>query len=242
MNVSLYQAAAAMNASARWQDIISENLAAATVPGFKKQDVAFSAVAAAQAGNALMPTANVATNFVQGQVRPTGVATDVAIEGDAFFEVQLPSGETAYTRDGEFHVNAQGQLVTKQGYAVLSDSGPIQLDLNNPAPISISADGTVSQGADTKGKLKLTAFNDPRLLTPAGTGHFIATDINLVPAAATTASVRQGYLESSNASPVAEMAHLIAAMRQYEANSRVIQSQDERMGRAISELGNPNPA
>jgi flagellar basal body rod protein FlgG len=240
MNVSLYQAAAALNANARWQEIIAQNLASGSVPGFKKQDLSFSAIAAAYAPQMVMPSASVSTNFQQGQIRPTGVPTDVAIDGNAFFEVQLPSGETAYTRDGEFRVDATGQLVTKQGYAVLSDGGPIQFDLNNPAPITISADGTVSQGNELKGQLKLTAFEDPRLLTPIGSDYFTATNPNAIPSPATNASVRQGFLEASNTSPVAEMAHLIAAMRQYEANQRVIQAQDERMGRAITELGNPS--
>ena len=240
MNVSLYQAAAALNANARWQEIISDNLAASSVPGFKKQELSFSAVAAAVAPQVMMPSARASTNFQQGQIRPTGVPTDVAIEGNAFFEVQGPGGQTAYTRDGEFQIDATGQLVTKQGYAVLSDGGPIQFDLNNPAPITISADGTISQGSELKGQLKLTAFEDPRLLTPIGSNYFTATDPNALPAPATNASVRQGFLEGSNTSTVAEMAHLIAAMRQYEANQRVIQAQDERMGRAITELGNPS--
>ncbi|HUI06945.1 MAG TPA: flagellar hook-basal body protein [Verrucomicrobiae bacterium] len=240
MNVSLYQAAAALNASARWQEVISDNLAASSVPGFKKQELSFSAVAAGATPNVVMPSAGTSTNFQQGQIRPTGVLTDVAIDGDAFFEVQLPSGQTGYTRDGEFQFNAQGELVTKQGYAVQSDSGAIQIDLNNPAPLSIAADGTVSQGSDVKGQLKLTTFNDTRLLHGIGNGYYIATDPNLVPSAASTATVRQGYLEAGNASPVVEMAHLIGAMRQYEANQRVIQTQDDRMNRAISELGNPS--
>src|SRR5208283_621159 len=169
MNVSLYQAAAALNASARWQDIITQNLASGSVPGFKKQDLTFSSVEAAQGQGGLIPTTQSATNFQQGQIRPTNVPTDVAIEGDGFFAVQLPSGQTAYTRDGEFQFNAQGQLVTKQGYLVQTDSGPIQMDPKISGPISIASDGTVSQvfnqSSNQLGKLKITTFNDPHLLT-----------------------------------------------------------------------------
>ena len=242
MNVSLTQAAAAMNASARWQDVIAQNLSASSVPGFKKQDISFESVAAGKVQNAQMPLAHVATNFQQGEMRPTGVPTDVAIEGDGFFEVQLPNGGTAYTRDGEFQVSAQGELVTKQGYSVLSDSGPIQINLNNPAPLSVSADGTISQGAESKGKLKITAFSNPELLAPAGFGQYRANDPHLQSSAVTSPTVRQGYLEAGNVSPVVEMANLITAMRQYEANQKVVQTQDDRMGRAITELGNPNPS
>jgi len=238
MNVSLTQAAAAMTAAARWQEMISQNLAAGTVPGFKRQEVAFATLAPAHLPHVALSTARVVTNFSQGQIRPTGSPTDVALDGPGFFEVQLPAGQTAYTRDGEFRLDPQGQLVTKQGYPVMGDGGPIQLDLNNPAPLSIGADGTVSQGAEVKGKLKTVAFQDPTLLQPIGQGQFLATAPGLVPLAATTA-FRQGYLESGNASPVTEMAHLIAAMRQFEATQRVVQAHDDRLGKAISELGNP---
>lgn len=241
MNVSLYQAASAMNASARWQEIIAQNLSSNSVPGYKKQEISFADIASANAANMAMPQAQQSTNFLQGQIRPTGVATDAAIDGPGFFEVQLASGDTAYTRDGEFQINAQGQMVTKQGYAVQSDSGPIQIDINNRAPISISSDGTVSQGADVKGKLKVVSFNDNQLLTQTGNSYFLALNPNLESGEATGTYVRQGFLESGNSSPMAEMAQLVTAMRQFEANQRVVQVQDERMGRAISELGNPNP-
>jgi len=250
MNVSLYQAAAALNANDHWQEIIAQNLASSGVPGFKKQDVSFAAVEAGLVptgspngvSHLSMPTTQSVTNFQQGQLRPTGVNTDVALDGSGFFAVQLPNGDTAYTRDGEFQINAQGQLVTKQGYTVLTDGGAIEIDLNNPAPLSISSDGTASQGTDVKGKLKLVSFSDPHTLTPVGSSYFLARNSKALPTDATDTSVRQGFLEASNATPVAEMAHMIAAMRQFETSQRVLQMHDDRMGRAITELGNPNPA
>lgn len=242
MNVGLYQAAAALNASARWQDVISQNLASGSVPGFKKQDIAFSSIEALQGQGGLIPATQTVTNFQQGQIRPTNVPTDVAIEGDGFFEVQLPGGQTAYTRDGEFQFNAQGQLVSKQGYLVQTDGGPIQIDPKIQGPISIAPDGTVSQGSNQLGKLKITTFNDPHLLTQIGNSYFAANNPSLVPTTATSATVRQGYLEAGNVSSISEMANLISAMRQFEANQKVVQVNDDRMSRAISELGNPNPA
>ena len=137
MNVSLYQAASALNANARWQEVISENMASASIPGFKKQELTFEAVRAGmlspnKAGATSSPVSLPATrthlNFSPGDVRRTDGNTDFAIEGKGFFEVQLPSGNSAYTRDGEFKLNAQGQLVTKQGYLVMGEGGPIQLD------------------------------------------------------------------------------------------------------------------
>jgi flagellar basal-body rod protein FlgF len=249
MNVSLYQAAAALNANSRWQELISENLASSSIPGYKKQDISFAAIQAGlvvnqspSAADALpaFPKPQAAVNFQSGEIKPTGVNTDVAIEGPGFFEVQLPNGSRAYTRDGEFQLNAQGQLVTKQGYLVMSDSGPLQIDLNNRAPLSISSTGEVAQGRDLKGILKVTDFTDLKRLTPLGGGLFSATNPAVQEVPLKEVRVRQGCLEGSNTSAVLEMANLISAMRLYEANQRVVQMQDDRMGKAISELAGAN--
>jgi flagellar basal-body rod protein FlgF len=243
VNVSLFQAAAAMTANARWQDVISGNLAATTVPGYKRQEVSFSAIEAGQAAGAAnysLPQAKAVTSFRQGELRPTSVPTDVALEGKGFFSVRLPNGAEGYTRDGEFHVNSLGEMVTKQGYQVMGDSGPIQLDRNSAAPLTISADGEVRQGSEMKGKLKVTEFNNPQLLTDAGSGCYLANDPALAGQPATTPQVRQAYLENSNTTSVLEMASLISAMRAFEASQRVIQAQDDRMGKAIQEIANPN--
>jgi flagellar basal-body rod protein FlgF len=246
MNVGLYQAAAALNANSRWQEVISENLAASSVPGYKKQELSFASFQAGLPGAALagaetmMPKVSTATNFQPGTLRATGEKTDLAVEGDGFFEVQLPNGAHAYTRDGEFHLDAQGQLVTKQGYAVLGDGGPVQFDLNNPAPFSVAPTGEVSQGADVKGRIKLVSFSNPQRLTALGNGCFQPSDPTQRPQEAANATLRQGFLETANTSPVLEMANLVTAMRLFETNQRVMQMHDERMGRAISELGSPS--
>ena len=245
MNVSLFEAAAALNANSRWQELIADNLAASSIPGFKKQDLSFGAIEAGLMPSSAhgpqhfsLPRATVTTNFQPGEMKFTGVKTDVGLEGRGFLAIQLPDGNTAYTRDGEFQLNASGQLVTKQGFPVLGNGGPIQIDLNNPAPMSISSTGEVSQGADTKGRFEVVEFDNPNLLTPISPGYFLANNPNLKTEDATGTFFRQGFLEAANTSAVVEMAHLIAALRMYEANQRVIQAQDERMGRAITELGN----
>ena len=220
MDVSLYQAAAAMNASARWQEVISDNLAANQIPGFKKQDLSFSAVQAGfmqrtlgasptASSHFVMPVAGTATNFQAGELRPTGVATDLAIEGPGFFEVQMPDGSRGYTRDGEFRVSAQGQVTTKSGLLVMGDTGPVQLDVNNPSAITIAPTGEISQGGEIKGHLKIAEFSNPAVLTPTGTGYFIVSDPAVQPHNATASTVRQGFLESGNTSSVVEMANLI---------------------------------
>src|SRR4051812_39817480 len=244
MNVSLFQAAAAMNANARWQEVISENISAGAIPGFKKQELSFSAVQAGLMPTAhgvqptTMPKAGAATNFRQGELRATGGNTDVALEGPGFLTVQLPDGTTGYTRDGELHLSPTGELVTKQGYPVMGEGGPLQLDPSNHAPISISVTGEVSQGSDLKGKLQISDFNQPQLLTPISNGYFVASNPNIRPEEASSTTLRQGFVEAANTTASSEMVNLIAAMRMYEANQRVVQMHDERMGKAISELGN----
>src|SRR5208283_498221 len=136
VNVSLYQAASALDANSRWQEVIADNLASSSVPGYKQQQLSQEAV---QAGlmsahgprNAAqffsVPRTSTSTNFGAGEFKYTGNGTDVAIEGKGFFGVQLPNGATALTRDGEFQINSQGQLVTKESYPVLGMGCPIQL-------------------------------------------------------------------------------------------------------------------
>lgn len=244
MNVSLYQAAAAMNANERWQDMITENLASTSAPGSRKQEISFSDVEAGRVpGTAgltgaqyFMPTARTSLNFQQGEMTPTGNATDLAIDGKAFFEVQLPNGKRAYTRDGEFQINAQNQLVTKQGYLVMSDNGPVQLDPNNSAPITISANGDISQGDRSQGHLRLVEFAEPGKLSALTQGLFVANKPGNVPLPTTTSTVRQGYLEASNTTPTMQMSSLITSMRMFEADQKVITMQDDRMGKTITDL------
>ena len=184
-----------------------------------------------------MPRAVPATSFAPGELRPTGSKTDFGLEGAGFFTVQLPGDQTGYTRDGGFHITAQGQLVTKQGFPVLGENGPIQLDPRGTDPITVSAAGEVNQGAVSRDKLRVTEFPDPRVLTIGNGGYFLALDPNHQGHPAQSASVTQGFLEGSNVSVMLEMANLMTAMRTFEANQKIIQSNDERVGRVLADLG-----
>lgn len=249
MNVSLYQAAAALDVNSRWQDLISENLASSSLPGFRKQELSVAAIQAglmpASGSSAsksphlfTIPKASSSTSFKAGVLQFTGDQHNVAIEGKGFFQVQLPNGSIASTRDGEFQVSAQGQLVTKEGYPVMGSSGAIQVDVHNAAPLSISASGDISQGSERKGKLNLVEYQKPELLTQIGGSYFLPKDPKLQ-GQASASTVRQGYLEGANTSVVGEMANMMTAMRGFEANQHVIQIQDDRLGKVISELGSP---
>jgi flagellar basal body rod protein FlgG len=248
MDVSLYQAAAAMNASSRWQEIIADNLSASQVSGFKKQNISFSAVQAGFMGSAArgagarrseMPLANSTTNFQAGELCPTGVATDLGIEGTGFFEVEMPNGTHGYTRAGGFRMDMKGQLTTRQGWQVMGQGGPVKLDPTSTAPITIEPMGGITQGGEIRGRLKLTEFDNPAGLAQTGTGLFVDPNLAAQPHDATTSAVRQGFLENANTSSMTEMGSLISAMRFYEANQKVIQSEDDRVGRLISDVGNP---
>jgi len=247
MDVSLYQAAAAMNATAHWQDLIAENLSAASVPGARKQEMSFSDVQAGLASNTsgpdkssyYIPAANAVTNTQAGELRSTGNPMDFALEGPGFFAVQTGIGQTAYTRDGEFKLNATGQLVTKGGNPVMGQGGPLQFNPNSSSAITVSATGEISQGDQTIGKLQTVEFQSPGQLSMRGAGFFSADNPADPPTPATSTKVRQGFVESANTSPTTEMASLITAMRMFEANQKVLQMQSDRMSRVITDLGGP---
>ena len=115
-------------------------------------------------------------------------------------------------------------------------TGPIQADPKNPKPLSVSLTGEISQGGNSIGQLNFKDFENPQLLTPIVGGLFQADDPALVSRVPSTSSVMQGWLENSNTSAVLEMSKLMISMRSFEANQRIVQLQDERMGKTIAEL------
>lgn len=249
MNISIYQAAAALSAYDRNHEVIAENMASSSVNGFKRQGVSFSTV---QAGlipapgtgeiganqHFLLPRTTSVTNFEPGQTKYSGAKTDVAIDGAGFFEIHLPQGSTYYTRDGEFKLDSKGQLTTKGGGLVMGQGGkPLQFDMTKVNEIIILPSGEAKQGDNIVGKLNIVQFDDQQLLTSIGNGNFLADSPNLVPIPAKDPNVRQCFIEGSNATPMKEMAALLTNIRQYETNQQVIQMHDERMGRAIATLG-----
>ena len=264
--MSLYQAAAAMDASARWQEAVSENLAEVSRPGFKKNDVTFSALVAGKmekqvemqktttdpvTGESMqstelgekpfqLPKPSLATNFEQGALIQTQVKTDIALMGDGFLQVQDLQGNTLFTRDGELKMLPSGQLVTKEGYATgLQLPEPNQLQL-----LSIAKDGTASQAGEVIGQLQLVAFNDPSTLIRVSGAYYKADDpANMGTPMAGVERDAQGYteiehefLEQSNSTSLTEMTSLIRSMRHFEANQKVIQAFDQRIGQTISTL------
>lgn len=247
MNVSLYQAAAALDANIQWQQMIAENVAAGSVPAFKKNEISFHSVEAGLLGSgsetiamqrhpSILPAPTITTNFQRGALQGTGNTSSLALDGPGYFAVQLDDGSRYYTRDGEFMVTLDGEIRNKDGYELVSEAGqPIVVNPKNKENITVSAQGIVSEGLEIKGQLSLFEFADESVLNRIGSGYFLPPP-GVQPVEAEETTIAQGQSEASNTSPATEMGTLMLALRHYEANQRVIQITDERMNKTIQEL------
>jgi flagellar basal-body rod protein FlgF/flagellar basal-body rod protein FlgG len=169
----------------------------------------------------------------QGPIRPTGNPLDVALDGKAFFVVQAPGGER-YTRNGSFQINAQGQLVTTEGYAVMGTAGPIQFQTND-RDITISRDGTVSVPDGIRGKLRTVTFDNGQRLQKDGHSTFKAPeDMQATPAE--YPHVIQGAIEQSNVKAVIEMTRMIEVTRHYTQIAGLLQQHGDTRRSAIEKL------
>ena len=246
----LYTAATGMSAQQSNIDVISNNIANVNTVGFKQDRAEFQELmyeslnytAGATSASTNNPTGidvglgvkigNVQKNFLQGSLRETGNTFDMAIEGKGFFKVITPTGDTTYTRNGEFKLNADGDVVNGQGFKLDPN---IQVP-NNLVKISIASDGTVSGQDNTGavqqlGKITLTTFVNPSGLAPLGNNLYQATTasgdpIEGQPGLNGVGNIAQGMLEGSNVALVTEMVNLITAQRAYEANSKSITTTD----------------
>ncbi len=246
MSYGMYISAAGADAQSARLQVLSNNLANAGTPGFKREIAVLQArhaeaiergdVAAGQRGiddiGGGVRMAETVTDFSSGAVRQTGNATDLAINGDGFFLVDK-HGETLLTRAGNFHFSASGELQTEQGYPVMSaDGGPVAIDPIQPW--NVTEDGGIEQG----GSAQLLA-----LVRPASLGDLVKVGENMFspladtsPVATADRNVKSGYLEQSTVQPAIEMMELIETSRAYEANIRMIQSQDQMIGSLVGRL------
>ncbi len=245
MNIGLYLGAAALGALERWQEATSQNIASSATPGFRKREVEFSmdgtgalptgATGGGATQTASFPSSRVSISFQPGQFVGTGRELDVAIRGEGFFEVQTADGARAYTRAGSFYTNTDRNLVDAQGNLVLGEGGaPIQL-MADQGPLSIAADGTLSQKGQQIGRLTIQRFADQQALVPLSGGLFSAN--GQTPETVENPSLMQGSLETSNVQPVGEMINLVQVSRAYEAAQKVITSRDDTMDKTIRAFG-----
>jgi flagellar basal-body rod protein FlgG len=252
MNLSLYSAATGMEAQQLNLNTIANNLANVNTPGFKRSKIEFQdllyqkptrAAGTDSGGGNIVPSGAEVGNgtrvaatskvFTQGQLTNTGEDLDLAIQGDGFFEVQRPDGTVAYTRDGSFKLNAQGQVVTTDGLPVLSGFQSISAG----SEVAIAENGQVtvtSSSGSTSFRLTLTRFANPTGLRSLGGNLYEETAASGTPEVGQPSensygSIMQGYTEGSNVNIVEEMVALIIAQRAYEINSKSIQTSDEML-------------
>ncbi|MGP8202015.1 MAG: flagellar basal-body rod protein FlgG [Limisphaerales bacterium] len=249
---ALYSAATGMEAQQLNLDVISNNLANVNTTGYKKSKIEFQdllyeniRMPGAEQGNGLqLPTGVnighgtrvVATNqvFTEGELTQTGERLDVAIQGDGFFQVTMPDGTLAYTRDGSFKVNAQGDVTTSDGLTVQNGFQPIPA---GTTAVNISANGQVTTTTSTGSQnfqVTLVRFANPAGLQNIGHNLYLETTASGTPETGNPdengyGSLQQGYLEMSNVSVVEEMVNMIVAQRAYEVNSKAVQASDEMM-------------
>ncbi|MGC8484747.1 MAG: flagellar basal-body rod protein FlgG [Candidatus Baltobacteraceae bacterium] len=251
---ALYTAASGMIAQQYNMDTISNNLANVDTTGFRRnvahfQDLVYQQIQApgAPIGASIVPVGQqvglgvkVGSSekvFTQGSLQQTGNPLDVAIEGDGFFQVTLPDGTTGYTRDGSFKVDANGAVVTADGYFV-------QPQITIPAnatSVQIGQDGTVtalvpgSAIPQQLGQLTLARFVNNAGLSPIGGQNIYTQTAASGPPVVTqpelngAGSLQSGYLENSNVQVVNEIVNMIVSQRAFEANSKAITASDQML-------------
>jgi len=253
---SLWIAKTGMESQQTKLDAVSHNLANVATNGYKRAGVVFEDLMyqnLRQAGSATseqsqLPTglqiglgvraAATSRNFSQGTLNQTSNSLDMAIEGNGFFQIQMPDGTTGYSRDGAFQLDANGQLVTQSGYAV-------QPGITIPAnarTVSVGKDGSVSvtlpqQAApQVVGQIQLASFVNPAGLEALGGNLYAETAASGTPNAGAPGAnglgtVRGGFVEGSNVNVVEELVTMIATQRAYEMNSKAIQTSDQMLQR-----------
>ncbi len=243
----LYASYAGMRAMLMRQEVTASNLANADSVGYKQDFAVIQAYPRRELtriegggkavelgtvgdGRGGSLVGSVRTDFAQGALKETGMATDLALEGEAFFAVRR-GNEILYTRAGNFGVDSQGRLVTASGDPVLGEDGnPLQVEGRD---FAVGADGSVSVDGEPRGRLMLAAFDDPASLVKAGEGLFAGRGAR----PADGVAVRQGYLESSNVDAVEQMVSMIECFRAYESGQRIIQAQDRTLQKLIEQVG-----
>jgi flagellar basal-body rod protein FlgF len=240
MDRMIYLSMSGAKATLQRQDILAHNLANVSTTGFRAELAAFRAVPVRGDGASTRVYALESTpghSDAPGVVQTTGRALDVAVSGKSWLAVQALDGTEAYTRGGALDIDAEGQLVTRSGLAVLGDGGPISVPAN--AQIDIGADGTVTgkvgnARSQVLGRLKLVTPETP--LTRGDDGLFRSPggDLEADPAA----RVQQGALEGSNVSAVETMVAMIAAARQFEQQMKMLQTAEQKEQAATRLLSN----
>jgi len=253
---SLWIAKTGLDAQQTQLDITSNNLANVSTNGFKRargvfEDLLYQTLrqpgasssaqtqipSGLQIGTGVRPVAT-ARVFTQGNLTQTNNSLDVAIQGEGFFQIQLPDGTLAYTRDGAFQKDSQGQVVNANGYPL----SPAITIPSNTLSVTVGADGVVTvlqTGSATPvqvGQIQLASFVNTGGLQSMGQNLFLETASSGTPTPNTPGTngvgvLNQGYVETSNVNVVEELVNMITTQRAYEINSRAIQTSDQMLAR-----------
>ncbi|CAM3850500.1 MULTISPECIES: flagellar basal-body rod protein FlgG [Rahnella] len=251
---SLYIAKTGLDAQQTNMDVIANNLANVSTNGFKRQRAVFEDLlyqtvrqpgaqsseqtnlpSGLQIGTGVRPVSTERL-FSQGNLSQTSNSKDIAVKGEGFFQVQLPDGTTAYTRDGSFQVDQNGQLVTSSGYQVI----PAITIPANALSMTVGRDGIVSvttQGqtaAQQVGQLTLSTFINNSGLESLGENLYQETQSSGAPTESTpglngAGLLYQGYVETSNVNVAEELVNMIQTQRAYEINSKAVSTSDEML-------------
>ena len=224
----------------RQLDVVANNVANLSTPGFKSRQVMFDQFLNSPKGE---DRPYVSTNDFgeymdvnPGSYSQTGRTLDVAIEGDGYFGVVTGQG-VKYTRAGSFTMNSVGEIVTPTGQRVADAGGsPITVPVNTKK-ITISSDGTVYADDKGIGQLMVVEFDNQQSLKPIGNALFDTKD---TPVEVKNSQVRQGMLEGSNVNGVSEMANMMEILRNYQSVQRMVQSESDRMKMSIQRLSGRN--
>lgn len=241
----IYHSAAGMLARQRHLEVVANNLANATTVGFKEERIAFRSALNSSPSPTNPVTAG--EKFVtaerggqassrQGALQETGNSLHLAIVGEGYFAIETSNG-LAYTRDGRFQLNAEGELVNFNGYRVLTAGGTLQIPEGD---LRIASDGELvladrdPNREQTIDRIMVVTFEDPSALRPNRDGLLFTQQ---EPMELTEVNLKVGYLEDSNVNMVAQMVEMIQIDRMYEASARAIHTQDNTLGKAVNEVG-----
>ncbi len=257
---SLSIAATGMLAQQRNVEVVSNNLANMNTTSYMRRRTEFQDLLyqnLRRVGSASSDSGNIVPSGVQlglgvklaavyriheqGNMTATDNTFDMAVQGKGFFQITLPSGDTAYTRDGTFQLNASGEIVTHDGYTVQPGitipNNAVDVTINSSGQVLAKIQGQVA--LSTVGQIQLATFPNAAGLEAEGGNLFTETDASGAattgnPGAVGFGSLLQGFLETSNVNAVEEISNLISAQRAYEMNSKVIQTSDDMMGTLTS--------
>jgi len=232
-------AASGLRARMESLDLLANNVANASTNGYKSDREFYSLYVAPEAQDSDSPSTMPVierpwVDLSQGLVRSTGNPLDLALNGKGFFSVDGPSGPL-YTRNGSFHLAADGKLVTADGYPVRGASGT-PLTAQNSLPIEITADGVIHQDGKVIGQLSVADFSSTAGLAKQGGNYFRVVDPSLKPNAPSGTSVEQGKVEDSNSAAAESAVRLVSIMRQFEMLQKAVLISSEMSKQAIEQV------